>query len=156
MLVYPSTIRAPIRANYSRVETPMFDTTDPASGSYFVQINSDDSPTYFNLSFIFERESAMVFRAWLLRNNKDLLNGAQFEIDLSTESGDTTQVASFTQDGIPQYTGETTNLVYYSAKILVRRFFEPITGNEDLILGVAELGGANLLDVIVNIDMPRI
>ena len=57
---------------------------------------------------------------------------------------------------IPQRAGESGKVLFYSAQILVRKVIDPTEGFEDLILGVAEMGGSALLDVIVNVDLPEI
>ena len=154
MLTFPPSLRGPVEAGFSRRETERFITTQPASGAYFFEIVSDDAPMYFTLNFVFTREQALVFRAWLRQNNFEILTGAQFEIDLSTEGGITTQVAAFTPGGIPQLSSESGKIVNYTAEIMVQRFNEPSLGSEDLILGASELGGSLLLDVIVQNDLP--
>lgn len=154
MLIFPSFLRGPIQASYSREETPRFAISQPASGPYFAQILTDDAPTYFNVQFIFKRQYAQAFRAWLRQNEFEILTGSQFEIDLSIEDGVVTQTASFTPDGIPQYTGETAQVVAYSGRIMVRQLYEPSLGSEELLLYIAEAGGSHLLQEIVNIDMP--
>jgi hypothetical protein len=154
MLTFPSFLRGPIQASYSREETSRFGISQPASGPYFNQILSDDAPSYFNLSFVFKRSDAMAFAAWLRLNNREILTGAQFEIDLSIEDGVTTQIASFVPDGIPQYTGEVAQFITYSARIMVRKLSVPSEGLEELVIGAAELGGSELLDIIVQNDLP--
>ena len=155
MLEFPSFIRGPVEAGFSRQETPRFDTSQPASGAYYAEIVSDDAPMYFSVNFVLTREEALYFRAWLRQNNFEILTGAKFEITLSTEDGLTTQVASFTPNGIPQLSSESGRIVNYTGEILVQRFNEPTAGFEDLILGVASLGGSYLLQEIVNNDMPE-
>lgn len=155
MLEFPSFIRGPVEAGFSRQETPRFDTSQPASGAYYAEIVSDDAPMYFSVNFVLTREEALYFRAWLRQNNFEILTGAQFEIELSTEDGLTTQIASFTPSGIPQLSSESGRIVNYTGEILVQRFNEPTAGFEDLILGVASLGGSYLLQEIVNNDMPE-
>jgi hypothetical protein len=156
MLEFPSFIRGPVEAGYSRDETPRFGTSQPASGAYYSEIVSDDAPMFFSVNFVLTRDEAAGFRAWLRLNNYEILTGGQFKILLSTEDGITEQVASFTPNGIPQLSSESGRVVNYSGEILVQRFNEPSLGSEDLVLGALELGGRSLLDTIVNIDMPRI
>lgn len=156
MLTFPPSLRGPVEAGYSRRETERFTTSQPASGAYYYEIVSDDAPMYFTLNFVFTRAEAMVFRAWLRQNNFEILTGAQFEIDLSTEDGITTQIAAFTPSGIPQLSSESGRIVSYNAEIMVQKFNEPSLGSEELILGVANSGGSYLLQEIVNNDMPEI
>ena len=153
MLEFPSFIRGPVEAGFSRQETPRFDTSQPASGAYFSEIVSDDAPMYFSVNFVLTREEALYFRAWLRQNNFEILNGAQFEIELSTEGGLTTQVASFTPSGIPQLSSESGRVVNYTGEIMVQRFNEPSAGFEDLILGVVASGGAYQLQYLINEDL---
>ena len=153
MLEFPSFIRGPVEAGFSRQETPRFDTSQPASGAYFSEIVSDDAPMYFSVNFVLTREEALYFRAWLRQNNFEILNGAQFEIELSTEEGITTQVASFTPSGIPQLSSESGRIVNYTGEILVQRFNEPSAGFEDLILDIGASGGSYQLQYLINEDL---
>jgi hypothetical protein len=153
MLEFPSFIRGPVEAGFSRQETPRFDTSQPASGAYFTEIVSDDAPMYFSVNFVFTREEALYFRAWLRQNSFEILTGAQFEITLSTEDGLTTQIASFTPSGIPQLSSESGKIVNYTGEILVQRFNDPTAGFEDLILGVGASGGSYQLQYLINEDL---
>ena len=153
MLEFPSFLRGPVQANYSRNDGARFQASQPASGAYFAQIISDDVPSYFDVQFVFKREFAQAFRAWLRLNSFEILTGAQFEIELSTEDGLSTQVGSFTPDGIPQYTGENASVITYSARIVVPRLYEPSAGFEDLILGVMSGGGSYQLQYLINEDL---
>ena len=149
MLEFPSFIRGPVEAGFSRQETPRFDTSQPASGAYFSEIVSDDAPMYFSVNFVLTREEALYFRAWLRQNNFEILTGAQFEIELSTEDGLTTQIASFTPSGIPQLSSESGRIVYYTGEILVQKFNEPSAQFDDLILGIGASGGAYQLQYLI-------
>lgn len=155
MYSYPSYLRGPLEASLSTDETARFQSSEPASGPYFAQIISDDSPTYYNLTFVFEYQYHLAFRAWLRQDNFAIMSGAQFEMILSTEDGEVMQVCSFTPDGIPQRTKFEGNNIYYQARIIVRKLNEPTLGQEDLILGLLELGNFATLDIIVNVDMPK-
>jgi len=153
MLEFPSFIRGPVEAGFSRQETPRFDTSQPASGAYFSEIVSDDAPMYFSVNFVLTREEALYFRAWLRRNNFEILTGAQFEIELSTEEGITTQIASFTPSGIPQLSSESGRIVNYTGEILVQKFNEPSAQFDDLILGIGASGGSYQLQYLINEDL---
>lgn len=156
MYAYPSFLPKPLQSGYSVDEMARFQISQPSAGAYYSQIVSDDAPAYFNLRFVMPLYHAEVFRAWLTQDNYAILTGAQFEIDLPTEHGILTQTASFTPDGIPQKTGESGKLIFYSAKVMVRKVVDPNIGNESLILSIASLGNPALLDTIVNIDMPEL
>lgn len=153
MLEFPSFIRGPVEPGFSRQETPRFDTSQPASGAYYAEIVSDDAPMYFSVNFVLTREEALYFRAWLRQNNFEILTGAQFEIELSTEDGITTQIASFTPSGIPQLSSESGRIVNYTGEILVQKFNEPSAEFDDLILGIGAAGGAYQLQYLINEDL---
>jgi len=156
MLTFPTFLRGPLQAGYSRTRAATYQTSQPAAGAYYTQIISEDVPDYFNVTLKFERQYALAFQAWLRLNDGEIRNGAQFEIDLSIEDGLVTQIASFTPSGFPQYAGEEAKIITYQAEIVVPRLSIPSLGFEDLIIGVAELGGSNLLQKIVNYDMSEI
>ena len=108
---------------------------------------------YFSVNFVLTREEALYFRAWLRRNNFEILTGAQFEIELSTEEGITTQIASFTPSGIPQLSSESGRIVNYTGEILVQKFNEPSAQFDDLILGIGASGGSYQLQYLINEDL---
>lgn len=156
MLTFPTFLRGPIQAGYSRARAATYQASQPAAGAYYTQIISEDVPSYFNITFKFKKEYALAFQAWLRLNEFEITNGAQFEIPLSIEDGLVTQTASFTPSGFPQYAGEEAKMITYQAEIVVPRLNIPSLGFEDLIIGVEELGGSHLLQYIVNYDMPEI
>ena len=88
MLEFPSFLRGPVQANYSRNDGARFQASQPASGAYFSQIISDDVPSYFDVQFVFERDFASAFRAWLRQNSFEILTGAQFTIPLAIGCSD--------------------------------------------------------------------
>ena len=156
MYTFPDYLNTPEQNTFRREESARFIANQPAAGQYYAQIVSDDAPAYFNVSFLYDADSALAFRAWLRQDNFAIMNGAEFEIDIYVEGGYTTQTASFTPDGVPQLTGVTGgDFMRYSARILVRQMAERGLGSEDLILGAESLGGSALLDIIVNIDLPE-
>lgn len=150
MLTFPTFLRGPLQAGYSRSTAATYQTSQPAAGAYYTQIISEDVPSYFTVSFTFKREFAMAFQAWLRLNDGEIKNGAQFQIPLSIEDGLTTQTGSFTPSGYPQYAGERAGIVSYNAEIVVPRLYIPTAGSEDLVLAVAEMGGNSLLDIAIN------
>lgn len=154
MLTFPIFLRKPLQAGYSINQPAGYLASQPASGAYFAQIVTEDRPAYFNVQFLFTRGEAMAFQAWLRLNDFEIQNGAQFEIDLSTDDGITTQVGSFTPTGYPQRASESGRTVSYTAEIVVPRMNIPSLGFEDLVLGAQELGGPSILDLIVNEELP--
>lgn len=151
---FPAFLNKPLQSTFSRVEGGRFSATDPASGAYIARIDTDDVACVFNVSFTFGRDEALAFRAWQRIDNYAVLNGAQFNIDIYVEGGFVTQVASFTPDGIPQQTSVNAEFYNYSATIIVQRMVEIGVGSEELIIGAVELGGFDLLDEIVNNELP--
>lgn len=150
MLSFPSFLRGPLQAGYSRSQGASFITSQPAAGPYFAQIETEDVPAFFSVSFIFNRVHAQAFAAWLRLNNNEIKNGAQFEIALSIEDGVVTQVASFTRDGVPQYSGENAKTVTYTAEIMVRKLLYPSEGCESLVLCMPDCMSREALDGAIN------
>lgn len=156
MLTFPTFLRGQLQAGFARTVAATYQTSQPAAGAYYAQIITEDVPHYFSVSFVFKREFAMAFHAWLRLNDGEIKNGAQFEIPLSIEDGLVTQVASFTPSGYPQYTSEVAGIVTYSAEIVVPRLYIPTEGHEDLVLAAAEMGGSSLIDIAVNFrELPQ-
>jgi hypothetical protein len=118
---FPAELNKPTQAAFSREESPRFDTSQPASGPYYVRIMQDDSPVFFNVSFLFDQDDALAFRAFVRQDNFALLNGAEFNINIPLESGTVAQVASFTPDGAPQLDGLRVINAPYTCRIMVLR-----------------------------------
>jgi len=154
MYEFPSFMPYPLQSGYSREEGAGFIASAPASGAYYAQIITDDEPTYFTLSYACSASMAAGFRAWLRADNKAVLRGAQFTIPLLIESEIVTQTASFSPDGIPQLSGFDGVNYTYTMRIVVPRMVEPMAGSEELVFGVAELGGMEQLDFVVNTELP--
>lgn len=151
----PAILNAQIQQNgYGKRADARFITSQPAAGSYYAQIRSEDVPTYFDLTLQLDANDALVFDVFLRSDNYAVLNGAQFNITLLTEDGMTEQVASFPPDAIPQLVGVNAFTYTYSMRVMVPRLNKPSAGSEDLILFMANNGGASLLQEIVNYDMP--
>lgn len=108
-------------SGFSREMSSRFQISQPASGPYFVQILQDDAPVFFNVQWTLTRQQAFEFMLWLRNDTAAVLNGAQFNAQLWTESGFTNQVCSFTPDGLPQLSSIAGNTMSYAARIMVRR-----------------------------------
>lgn len=151
---FPPALNRILQQGFSRQEQSRFSSTQPASGAYFSRLDSDDAAVVYNVSFQFSQDEALAFRAWLRLDNFAVLNGAEFNIDIYGEGGTSTQVASFTPDGVPQVTGSNAEHLIYSCRMIVQRMNEIGVGSEELIVGAVNLGGFALLDEIVNNDLP--
>lgn len=152
---FPAYLNEPQQNGFTRQRAEGFSTSNPASGSAFYVIETEDLPVIYNVTFKFSPEKSMAFAAWQ-RLYKEVLFGAQFNISVYGEGEDKIQEARFTQGGTPQLTGVSGLTNTYTAQIEVRKLIEDGEGGEELILGVAEDGGSDLLQIIVNNDMPRV
>lgn len=152
---FPEYLNKVQQSSFSRTRSEGFVTSDPASGPAFYVIETEDLPTVYNVEFIFQPDEAMAFAAWQ-RKYKDVLFGALFNMRVYGEGEDKLQEVRFTQGGTPQLTGVQSINNIYRAQIECRKVVEDGEGGEDLIIGVAESGGGDLLQIIVNNDMPRV
>lgn len=123
---YPSTLRGVLQAAFTRFELPYTDQSDPASGTPFINVVSDDISMVFEVSFVFTAAEMAEFKDWLKQDNESILRGATFSIDLPTENGIAIQEAIFAPDGIPKIDGVTNNTYRLSAKIIARAYEESI------------------------------
>lgn len=153
--IFPPVLNTPLQASYSREETITFAASQPASGPYYVQILTDDAPAYFQCEWVFTADAALAFRSFLRQDNGAVFNGAEFDLELPIEGGNAMQTAVFTPDGVPQLIGKERDLLRFSGRIMVRKLNEIGEGSEALIIGAVEAGGFDLLDTIVNEDMPN-
>ena len=121
MATFPTEINNMILQNgYTRDETSRFISSEPASGTPFVQIESDDAVFIFNASVRLDQSQAFAFRSWMNAGNAAVMVGAEFDIVLWGESGFSTYKARFTDNGIPQLTGVNALTFNYSFQIMVR------------------------------------
>ena len=154
MIDFPEYLNKPQQSGFSRVRAEGFSTSDPASGTAFYVIETEDLPTIYNLNFIFSPDESMAFKAWM-RKYKEVLFGAEFNMVIYGEGEDLTQVVRFTQGGAPQLVGVQSLQNVYRAQIECRKVIEDGEGDEDLILYVSSEGGAGLLDIAINDDYPE-
>lgn len=152
---FPEYLNKVQQSSFSRTRSEGFVTSDPASGPAFYVIETEDLPTVYNVEFIFSPDESLTFSAWQ-RKYKDVLFGALFNMRVYGEGEDKLQEVRFTQGGTPQLVGVQSLQNVYRAQIECRKVIEDGEGSEDLILGVAENGGSDLLQIIVNNDMPRV
>lgn len=152
---FPEYLNKVQQSSFSRTRSEGFVASDPASGSAFYVIETEDLPTVYNVEFIFQPDESMAFAAWQ-RKYKDVLFGELFNMRVYGEGEDKLQEVRFTEGGTPQLVGVQSINNIYRAQIECRKVIEDGEGGEDLILGVAENGGGDLLQIIVNNDMPRV
>lgn len=151
---FPEYLNKVQQSSFSRTRSEGFVTSDPASGPAFYVIETEDLPTVYNVEFIFQPDEAMAFAAWQ-RKYKDVLFGALFNMRVYGEGEDKLQEVRFTQGGTPQLIGVQSINNIYRAQIECRKVIEDGEGDEDLILGVMELGGSDILDITMNISYPE-
>lgn len=87
------------------------------SGPAFLEMVSDDNPTFWDITFKFTRDQARIFAIWLNQNNMRTMS-PWFEFPIQIEEGLTTQEVRFLS--YPQATGQDGNVFSYSAKIMSR------------------------------------
>lgn len=155
--VFPAVLNEQItQQGYGREDGTRFNISEPASGPHYAQLLTDDSPTTFTLQMILNGQHARLFRAWQRSNNYAVLHGQQFLINLRTEDGMLQQTASFLPGGIPQVQQIVGDETTYTMRILVRRIVETSPDFESFYWRIDELGDPNLLQTIVNDNMPEI
>lgn len=151
---FPEYLNKVQQSSFSRTRSEGFVTSDPASGPAFYVIETEDLPTIYNVEFIFDPNDSFYFTTWL-RKYKDVLFGAQFNMRVYGEGEDKIQEVRFTQGGTPQLVGVQSLQNVYRAQIECRKVIEDGEGDEDLILGVMELGGSDILDITMNTSYPE-
>lgn len=151
---FPEYLNTPEQSGFSRVRSEGFVTSDPASGPAFYVIETEDLPVFFDVSFQFEPSRAQAFEAWM-RINNDVLFGEQFNMQVYNPNGYAMQEVRFVEGGTPQLTGVNADTHFYSARIEVRKEIID-TSNDELLVGLPELGSSDQLQIIVNNMMPEV
>jgi len=102
----------------SREEIVGFVYSDLNSGPAFMQMISDDLPTFWDVSFKFTRKQARIFQMWLTEN-KHRTRPTWFNFPIQIESGlIADQEVRFVS--YPQATGQRGDLFTYSGRIMAR------------------------------------
>lgn len=151
---FPEYLNKVQQSSFSRTRSEGFVTSDPASGPAFYVIETEDLPRTFNVSFLFQPNEARAFQAWL-RLNKDVLFGAEFNMMVYNENGYAMQEVRFTQGGTPQLQSVNALTHSYTAQIEVRNEIVDTTF-DSLIVELLSMGSSDLLQIIVNKDMPEV
>lgn len=126
MAVYPAGLPRPIDAGFTRAESSYISTVQRHSGTPFYNINADDAPMTFGLTWRFTRNQMEAFRDWLEADNFAALNGEQFDINLPTDTGIILQSVSFAPDGAPKIDAITGWVYTVSATVIARSYAENI------------------------------
>lgn len=151
---FPEYLNKVQQSSFRRTKAEGFSLSDPASGPAFYVIETEDLPTVYNVEFIFDPNESMIFAAWQ-RKYRAVLFGALFNMRVYGEGESRVQEVRFTQGGTPQLIGVQSLQNIYRAQIECRKVIEDGEGDEDLILGVAEMGDQGILDVTINISYPE-
>ena len=126
-LNWPDGLPGPQITSFSREEVVGFKESPLATGPSFIEIFSEDTPQFHNVTYLFKSGDARRFQMWL-RENKFKSHSPWFNGPLVTEDRSVeTQVCRFTASGYPQLTGVSVNgTKTYSAQLLTREI-----GNND-------------------------
>jgi len=128
VIQWPDKLRGPLVAGFSREEVVGFRENELASGPAFIEPFSEDTPSFHNITYLFNNGDARRFQIWL-REHKFKFLSPFFDGPLITEDDSVdTQECRYTADGYPQFTGKTVGGLYsYSARVLTRS----IVNNDD-------------------------
>jgi hypothetical protein len=144
-IVWPDGLRGPLVSGYSREEIVGFRENDLASGPAFVEVFSEDTPQFHNITYQFKNGDARRFQLWL-RENKIKSYSPWFDGPLITEDRSVlAQECRYTSDGYPQLQSKTNNGIHtYTARIITRE----IINNDDAYATELEaLWGVNCGDI---------
>ena len=125
---WPANLRGPLISSYSREEVVGFRENNVAAGPAFIEIFSEDTPQFHNVTYQFKSGDARLFQVWL-RENKVKSHSPFFDGPIVTEDQSVeTQECRFTADGYPQLQSKSIGGIYtYSARLLTRE----IVNNDD-------------------------
>ena len=104
-------------ASKSRSQPDGFKFNNVNSGPPFLEMFSEDLPTFWDITFKFRRDHARIFMIWL-KQNEMRTKSPWFEFPIQLEEGLTTQEVRFLS--FPQLTGQNGDAFSYSAKIMAR------------------------------------
>jgi hypothetical protein len=134
---YPLGLRSILRASKSRSQPAPFQLAQPRRGYAYAQAIGTDTPVFWDVSFIFNEQDAVLFSLWL----KYTLKGGllEFTMPLRTEFGQIEHVCRFLPDGLGDCV-ESGQLFTYQAKIMARAQVVPQAYQDaaDLIVGIQD------------------
>jgi len=142
---WPTDLRGPLVAGFSREEIIGFRENDLASGPAVIEPFSEDTPQFHNVTYQFKNGDARRFQLWL-RENKVKFLSPFFDGPLITEdSSILTQECRFTSDGYPQLTGKSVGGIWtYSARLITR---EIVNGDDEYAEELDAIWGVNCGDI---------
>lgn len=150
---YPSVIRCPMLSGNSRTQSARFFMSEPQNGPPYIKKLPDNQPAFFNFTFTFVDDEIPIFYMWF---TETLEKGTKaFLMDILTEFGLVEYECRFLPDNLLDTTVLTKRVFSYSAKIMVSKFNPP----DYVPPGIGEVPELflqrNLLDIIVNIELPE-
>lgn len=152
---YPITIRSILRAGKSRSQPAAFMLAQPRRGYGYAQKTGTDTPVFWDVTFRFTEEEALVFQLWF---TGVLDRGSlEFTMPIRTEFGLVTHTCRFLPDSLLPAT-EDGPMFNYSATIMARAQVIPGGYREaaDLIVALPDWRAwAELLDSTVSEAMPE-
>lgn len=143
------------RAGKSRSQPAAFSLAEPRRGYGYAQATGTDAPIFWDVSFLFSEDDAIVFQLWFREKlQRGLL---EFDMPIRTEFGLITHTCRFLPDSLLP-AREDGPLFGYTATIMARAQVVPdgYTEAADLIIGIPEWRTwAELLDLTVTQEMPE-
>ena len=122
---WPEMLKSCVTNSKSRNEEVGFKFSPLNAGPPFLQVFSDDLPTFWDIQFKFRQDEARIFQMWL-HQNKVRTKSPWFDFPIKIEEGLTTQNVRFTR--YPQATGQDGDVYTYSAQIMAREVVCKDTG----------------------------
>lgn len=116
---YPSFLPLPTLASWTVNNNNRTVNSQPAAGSSFVMVVSDDLIEYYDATFTLPTVYAQAFRAWVLTDTYYIERGGYFNMPIATESGIVTKLCAFIAGSLPQLVSITRGVATYTAKIKV-------------------------------------
>lgn len=150
---WPSGLKTCITEAKQRREVVGFLESPVSSGPSYVELFSDDTPTTWDITFVFNRSQAMAFQAWL--RQYEIKTTAPFfdSFPIQIEEGLYEQEFRFTSDGYPQCTGQSGNVFTYTATVLARAISNPYDGLEEYVLELSQISDFRYLWAAETIDL---
>lgn len=133
-----------------------------AAGPALVERFSDDTPTFFDVSFGFTRDQARGYDAWVELN--DLHNsGEEFNFPVLIPDTNTRFQEVRWVDRPAQRNGQAGSSFVYTGRLLARSIVSTDLDNAAAVLTLAQIskyrdidGAAELLDIAINISAPEV
>ena len=109
-----------------------FNLGDVSSGAFSREIQTDDSPVTYDLTFVLPINLEPIFRAWLAQDDFNMLKGAPFNMPIVTEYGVILRWCNLLMVGQPQQSSMTLNTKTYTAKVTARKQMNSPDGLDDI------------------------